>query len=289
MSNTYARLIKFMEAIFLPVELYVSRKFIKRQGYRLNLRNPKTFSEKIQWLKLYYNNPLLTQLADKHEAKNYVESKVGNSYVISTYKLYNNVNNIRVAELPKSFALKATHGSGWNIIESDKTNIEESYIREYFKHWLSKSYFRYSKELAYKNIKPRVLCEELIFDASGNLPEDYKIYCFGGLPKYIQIDHGRFTNHTRSFYNTKWEKLSLAIGYPQHHLTVEKPLNLNEMLEVAHKLSEGLPFLRVDLFNVDGKIYCGELTCYPGNGLEKFNTKEWDMKLGNELKLNKIK
>lgn len=288
MKKQINRITQALKCRILPPELFVKKEYEERTGKILDLKSPKTFSEKIQWLKLNYKNPLLTRMADKVESKKIVEDRVGTEYVIPTYKVYNRAEDINHSDLPEHFALKATHGSGWNIIEENKDDITEQEIRNYFRFWLKKNYYKGSKEWAYKNIQPRVVCEELIFDEDGSLPEDYKIYCFNGVPTYTQIDHGRFQNHTRSFYDVEWNKMPFSIGYPLEEKTVTKPQNFDKMLEIAENLSEELPFLRVDMYNINGNIYIGELTCYPGNGLERFSEERWDYILGEKLNLNNI-
>ncbi len=287
MNHQIERITQALKSRILPPHIFVKNEYKKRTGKSLNLKSPKKFSEKVQWLKLNYKNPILTKMADKVESKTIVEEKVGQEYVIPSYKVYRSANEIKHSDLPNQFALKATHGSGWNIIKTDKDDITEKEIQEYFRFWLKKSYYNGSKEWAYKNIQPRVVCEELIFNDDGSLPEDYKVYCFHGVPTYIQIDHGRFQNHTRSFYDTEWNKMPFSIGYPLEKEVAERPVNFQKMLEIATKLSDTLPFLRVDMYNTNGKIFVGELTCYPGNGLEKFSDEKWDTILGEKLNLPK--
>lgn len=286
MNNYFERVYQALKSRILPPAVFIKATYKERTGKELNLESPKTFSEKIQWLKLNYKNPVLTRMADKAESKNLVEQKVGKDHVIPLFKIYNQAEEIKHHELPQKFALKATHGSGWNIIETNKQNVSEKEIRNYFKYWLKKSYYQGSKEWAYKDIKPRVVCEELIFNADGSLPEDFKFFCFNGAPTYVQIDHGRFQKHTRSFYDAEWNKMSFSIGYPLEETMAEKPKNFEKMLEIATALSEELPFLRVDMYNLDGEIYIGELTCYPGNGLERFTDDRWDYIMGEKLNLN---
>ncbi|PKD43279.1 ATP-grasp fold amidoligase family protein [Rhodohalobacter barkolensis] len=287
MKQYIKRITEALKCRVLPPRLFIRSIYRKRTGKKLNLSSPKTFSEKIQWLKLYYKNPLLTRMADKAESKKIVKERVGPEYVIPSFKVYNRADDINHSELPEQFALKATHGSGWNIIETSKESISEKEIRDYFRYWLKKSYYIGSKEWAYKHIQPRVVCEELIFNADGTLPEDYKFFCFNGTPTYVQVDHGRFEKHTRSFYDAEWNKMPFSIGYPLEETVAEKPRNLEKMFEIAAVLSEELPFLRVDMYNVNGKIYIGELTCYPGNGLERFSEERWDHILGEKLNLDK--
>ncbi|MCH8567421.1 MAG: hypothetical protein LAT67_04130 [Balneolales bacterium] len=284
-KSVIERLLLALEARLLPNSLYLKKQFKIKTGKVLNLKSPRSFSEKIQWLKLHNTNPLLTQIADKFEVKKYVERNVSEKYIIPTHSLYTSANQIKLSRLPEKFALKATHGSGWNQIHLNHDHINEKQIQEYFKKWLNKSYYTYSKEWAYKNIPPRVICEELFLREDNSFPEDFKIFCFSGKAKYIQVDHNRFGNHTRSIYSENWQKMPFSIGKKIHNQKVKPPLMLKEMIEISEKLSSPFPFIRIDLFNVGEVVKVGELTCYPGNGMERFSDPEWDLKLGDLLSL----
>lgn len=288
-TNNIKRVKNALRVRLLPTRVFVQQEFKRKTGYELNLENPRTFNEKIQWLKVNYRNPDYTIMADKVEAKKLIEKKIGKKYVIPTHKVYERANDIFLKDLPNAFALKATHASGWNIIEKDKTKADEKNLRAYFKFYLKKSYYTSSKEWSYKYIKPRVICEELMFDKNGELPKDIKFFCFHGEPVYIQVDHDRFTGHTRAVYNTDWEKQNFSYSkLPVASEVLEKPDNLEEMLHISRALSAEYPFLRVDLYNVDGAIFVGELTCYPGNGMERFAEWEADKKLGDLIHLEKV-
>lgn len=272
-------------ASMLPPSLYVRHVYQKKTGSSLNLSNPVTFNEKIQWLKLYYRNPLLPRMADKYEAKAVVNERLGRDYSVPTAAVFDNPDLIYLADLPEALALKATHGSGWNIISRDTAQLDQGDVRSYFRFWLGKSYYRYSKEWAYKHIQPRVICEPLLMDEYGELPLDYKVYCFGGEPYFVQVDFDRFTNHTRAFYDLEWRKQPFSVGYPLSDKTVERPRVLDNMLELARVLSADLPYLRVDQYVVSDEIFIGELTAYPGNGMEVFSDEAWNRKLGDLLAL----
>ena len=285
MSHFYRIKIAF-EARFLTDSAYIKKRYFEKFGSVLNLENPVKFSEKIQWLKLNKRDNTFTKLVDKYEAKKFVNQKVGDRYVIPTFKLYDSADEINLEDLPAKFALKATHGSGWNQIHLSHDNITTEQLRSYFRKWLSKSYYLYSKEWPYKNVKPRVLCEELIFNKDNSLPEDYKFFVFNGKVKLIQVDHDRFSNHTRSFYDREWKKKPFSIGYRICDYEIAQPKKFKEMILVAEKLAEDFTFLRVDLYNINGIIKVGELTFFPGNGLEQFTDPEWDLELGTMLKLD---
>ena len=272
-------------ARLLPTSLYMRWTYQKKMGEILNLDEPAKFNEKIQWLKLNYRNPVLTRMADKYEAKRVVEEGLGTDRSVPTSRIFDNPDQIYLDDLPDALALKATHGSGWNIISRDKSELDENEVRSYFRFWLGKSYYTYSKEWAYKHIRPRVICEPLLMDEQGELPLDYKVYCFSGKPCFVQVDFDRFTNHTRAFYDLDWQKQPFSVGYPLSERTLERPRQLEEMLELAGVLSAGLPFLRVDQYVLGDELYIGELTAYPGNGMEKFSDDIWNRKLGDLLEL----
>jgi hypothetical protein len=282
----YKRIVKALEVRFLTDTYFVKKEFKRRMGYKLDLKNPQSFSEKIQWLKLYYRNPILPKMVCKYESKKIVKDRVGKEYNMPTHSLYDRAQDIKLDLLPNKVALKVTHGSGKNIISLNKSELNEKEVQTFFKHALSKNYYLHSKEWAYKDVKPRVIVEQLVLEGDNQLPKDYKIHCFAGQPKFIEVDYQRYINHTRAYYDEAWNKLDFSHGKkPIHKEKIEKPESLGQMFEIAKKLSVGLPFLRVDFFYVNNKIYVGELTCYPGNGMEKFTDEKWDLKMGECLKL----
>lgn len=280
------RLKNALEIRLFPTKWFVKKTFYKKTGKKLDLNNPETFSEKIQWLKLYYKSPLLTRLADKYESKNYVKEKIGDKYVIPTHSLYSSYDQLSIENLPDQFILKATHGSGWNLLCLKKKEHSNREIQNFAKFWLKKSYYLGSKEWAYKNVPRRIICEELLFDEKGDLPKDYKVFCFHGKPKFIQVDHDRFANHTRSFYDEDWNYQNFTVGYPIYDKTIPKPDSLDEILNIASLLSADLPFLRVDMYIIGEDIKIGELTCYPGNGMEIFSDSKWDKYFGEQIKIS---
>jgi hypothetical protein len=264
---------------------FVKNQFEERLQKKLNLVNPRTFSEKIQWLKLFDKNPLYTTLADKYLVREYVKSKVGEDVLNELYGVYEDFENIDFNKLPNSFVIKATHGSGWNIICSDKRNLDLTSTKKIVDQWLSENYYDYGREFVYKDIRPRIVIEKYISNNDNSPLNDYKIFCFNGSPKFIQVDIDRFTNHTRNFYDTNWNRLPFRLLYKSSPKEVERPKNLNSMLEIAKKLSENIKFCRVDLYEVNKKIIFGEITFYPENGLGKFDPSEYDRVIGEYLKL----
>lgn len=285
------RLRKYLYTIgFISDKCYLKLLFKRYMGYSLDLQNPNSFNEKLQWLKLYDRNPLYTILTDKIKVKKWVAEKIGEEYIIPTLDIWEKPEDIDFNKLPDKFVLKCNHNSGKGLfICIDKNKIElKSIIRE-LKRGLKEDYSLTSGEWPYKNIKRKILAEKYISSSNGEDLKDYKFFCFNGNPKVIQVDYDRFTNHKRNLYNIEWQRLPFKLEYPTDwKYEIEKPENLMEMVEIAKKLSSGIPHVRVDLYNVNGKVYFGEMTFFHGSGYEKFEPIDWDYKLGDFLELPKI-
>jgi len=283
------RKIYFKLKIYFPSEIFfVVNKFKKRHGYKLNLDNPKTFNEKIAWLKLNYRKPIMSSLADKYEVRSFVDRKIGKEYLIPLINVFHKMDEINFNKLPGSFVLKAAHGSSWNIVSPNKQKLDIRLSKMKLNDWFNTNYYALSREWVYKEIQPKFVCEEFIKDKNGLSPKDYKIFCFDGKPKYIQIDLDRFSGHSRVFYDLNWQKLPFGLEYPTSEIGINKPDGFNEMIRIAKVLSQGFPFSRIDLFNLEGKIYFGEITFFPGDGSEVFEPAEWDLILGKDIILDKI-
>lgn len=270
----------------LPDKTYIKIKFWLETGYRLNLNHPISFNEKLQWLKFYDQHDEYTMMVDKYLVKGYVASIIGEKYVIPTINVYDSINDIKWEDLPQHFVLKTTGDSGGVIVCKDKAklNIEES--KKKLSKLANRNYFKYNKEYPYKNVKSRYIAEEYIVDESGYELKDYKFFCFNGEPKYVQIDFDRYSNHRRNIYDINWNLLDLQIKFPKGHDRIfPKPDNYEEMVEIARKLSKGIPHVRIDLYNVSGKIYFGEITFFHGSGMEVFTPLEWDYTFGNCINL----
>ncbi|WP_394201383.1 ATP-grasp fold amidoligase family protein [Marinagarivorans algicola] len=276
----------FLKLSFLSEKKIISHKFKKKLGYTLNIDQPKTFNEKIQYRKLYERNPLFITCADKYAVREYVTQKIGNHYLIPLIQVIDSVDTINFASLPEQFVVKATHGSGWNMIVKDKSKIDFPAMQYQLGKWLLKNFYPRQLEWHYKNIKPQLVFEEMILDASGNIPTDFKFHVFNKKNEteiYIQVDSDRFGAHTRDYFTTSWEKLKLAVKCPNSNEEPQKPKNLEEMIEVARKLSEDFNYVRVDLYSVDNAIYFGELTFSPEAGFSKFSPAEADRQWGESF------
>lgn len=302
MQKTNNRLSKYLDVIYaikriedkykefcyrrLPDEEFIKKKFKKRFGREPELENPKGYNDKLQWLKLNWYDPLAVKCADKYGVREYVAEKIGAQYLNQLYGVYESVDEIDLEELPKSFVLKATHGCGFNIICKDKTVMK--WRKEYrrMRRWLKTNYFWKSREWVYKDIKPRIVCERFLEDKGTGQLLDYKIFCFEGEPKIIQVDFDRFKNHRRNLYDLDWNLLDVEIKYPRDNsVIIEKPDKLELLLDLSRKLSREFPHVRVDFYYVEGKIYFGELTFFHASGTGKFKPEEFDYVMGDWLKL----
>ena len=275
-------------ARILPAPFFVRRDYKRRTGKTLNLKDPKTFNEKLQWLKLYNRDPKLTEFVDKYRVKEFVSRTVGSEYVVPTAGLFERAEDIKLSELPKKCILKATHGSAWNIIIDDKRAADEKYIQAYFRKRLKRSYYTYSREWAYKNVKPRVICEELILDECGKLPNDYKVFCFNGTPVFVGVDFDRSINTTRVVYDFNWKATGFSVTYPPSEKTKERPVALEEIYKISENIASVAPFVRVDFYVHFDRPYIGEITLYPGNGMNIFYPEEVDDKFGAMLNISQL-
>lgn len=273
------------DEFFLKVSSFISI------GYWPNFKNPKTFNDKIQWLKLNYRKKEYTKMVDKVAAKDYVAGILGNKYIIPTLGVWNSIDEVDWKELPNQFVIKATHDSGGVVICKDKAtfNIEEAI--SLLKGAGKKNYARFSKEYVYYYVPHRFLAEKFMLPSDASINDDlsdYKFYCFNGEPKYCQVIRDRNTKETIDFYDMEWKHMDfvgLNIVAKNGTKPVPCPKKLDEMIGVCRNLSKNIPFVRVDLYVIDGNVYFGEITFYPASGLGLFTPAEWNLKLGEMIKL----
>ncbi len=277
---------RFLKLICIVISDEFCCKRLYKKGFNknLNLENPVTFNEKIQWLKLRCRNNIYTVCADKYAVRDYVKDRIGDAYLTKLYGIYNTIEEINPKNLPHAFVLKTTHGSSQNLICKDKTSLVWPSAIANFTGCLHYNYYFFAREWAYKNIPPRLICEEYL-DDNGASPNDYKFFCFNGTPKFIQVDVDRFGNHRRNIYDMDWNLLPFTIRFPGYEGEVPKPLKFDLMTDLAKKLSEGFPFARVDLYCIGERVVFGELTFYPGAGFEHFFPEKYDEEIGKLLKL----
>lgn len=260
--------------------------YYEKTGKILNLKNPKTFNEKIQWLKLYDNSPIKTVLTDKYLARNWIKEKIGEEYLVPLLGVYENFNEIDFDVLPEKFVLKCNHGSGYNLIVTDKSKIDYNDARFEFDNWLKTNFaFLNGFELQYLNIHPRIIAEKYLETEDG--VKDYRFYCFNGKPLQVWVDiYSGTPAHLRSIFDMNWKKLHFSCGWPDGEKQLEtKPKTFDEMKKLASVLSSDFTFVRVDFFEIKNKLYMGEMTFTPMGGFGEFQPPEWDYKMGCLLEL----
>lgn len=275
--------------LFEPIvsdRLFLKVSFRMKVGYWPDLDNPKTYNEKLQWLKLYDKHPEYTQMVDKVAAKDYVAKIVGDNYIIPSIGVWNSVDDIDWQALPNQFVLKAAHDSGGVVVCKDKSKLDIELSKEILRGTGKKDYTRYNKEYPYYNVPHRFIAEQYMEDESGYELKDYKIFCFDGEPKFLFVATGRQQHDTRfDFYDLDFNHLPVLNGHPNADVYPTKPDNFSEMLTVAKQLSKGIPHVRVDLYNIKGKIFFGELTFFHWSGMTPFEPREWDYEFGKYFNL----
>ncbi len=290
-QNFEYKLCKYMSEDKYPE--YLKDWFYNCTGEELNLENPKTFNEKMQWLKLYDSTPLKTRLADKYLVREWVKEKIGEEYLIPLLGVWEKFDDIDFDKLPEKFVLKANHGCGWNIIVKDKNKLDKVVAKQKFDEWMHTNFaFISGLELHYKNIKPLIIAEEYI-ESVDKSAIDYKFLCFNGKPELCWVSNKFGDIQERSFYNMNWEMKDIQLiekGKEQAKIPVEKPNNLDEMINIARKLSQGFVQVRVDIYKLnDGTLKFGEMTFSSASGASKWSSNEIDIKLGSLIDLTKIK
>ena len=276
---------------FLSDKAFIKLIYRLRMGKKLNLENPQTFTEKLQWLKLYDHNPQYCQMANKLQMRDFVKSKIGEGHTVKVLGIYDSWAQIDFAKLPKAFVLKTTHDSGSYVICKDKDSLSVKQIKEAKKkitRSLRRNYYKTTREWQYKNIKPQIIVEEFLDDGSNNLT-DYKFFCFNGKCEFLYIMEEASSAPTQVILDANFNRLPFRMDDEPSETMPQKPACLEEMLSYAQKLSQGIPFLRVDMYLVNDKIYIGELTFYHYGGYIPFSPPEWDLKLGKKLDLGLVK
>ena len=271
-------------------EKYLKMRWKSTFGKELNLDAPITFNEKLQWLKLYDRNPAYTNMVDKYEAKRIVSRIIGEEYIIPTIGVWNSFDAIDFSKLPNQFVLKCTHDSHGIVICKDKSKLDINKARSIINRSLKRNYFFAGREWPYKNVKPRIIAEQYMEDTETLELRDYKFFCFNGKVRalYIASDRQRDTKETKfDFYDDNYNHLPFTNGHPNSENPIKKPINFDKMIELASALSHGIPHVRVDLYEVDGRVFFGELTFFHWSGFMPFSPEEWDYTFGNWLELPK--
>ena len=276
---------------------FIKKFYKKRMGKKINLSNPKTFTEKQNWLKLYDRNPIYTVTADKYLVRDFVKEKIGEEYLVPLLGVWNNVDEIDFSALSDEFVLKCNHNSDVIIFKDgiftakDKSILTETEARKKLKEQLKQDYYKSKREWSYKNISRRIICEKYMENHNGKDSIEYKVFCFNGKPKYVLVISDRFTRRavTMDIYDMQWNHTNLmkstcaALAGDVY----EKPACFDELCDLSKKLSADIPFIRVDFNFWNGKLYFGEMTNYDSAGFDKYKPEEWDYILGQELILPK--
>lgn len=287
MNQTVKEIGKKIVAL-LPSKMWLSYRFKKKMGYPMNWKNPKTFNQKLQWLKVYNRQPVYSTMVDKCEAKKHVAKIIGEEHIIPTLGVWDKFDEIDFDTLPDQFVLKCTHDSGGVLIVKDKATFDKEAARKMFRIALSRNNCSVNREWPYKNVKPRIIAEKLITEISN--PDglvEYKIFCFNGEPKIVLVCKGQAhaAGRTNDYCDLNLQRFPFTSLNPNSNGDLSIPEELPELLDVAKKLSKGIPLVRVDTYLTEGKIYFGELTFFHNSGMAKFDPPEWDKKLGEWIEL----
>ena len=271
-------------------ETYLKQVFRIRMKKKLDLEDPKTFNEKLQWIKLYHRNPEHTKWVDKYAVREYISQTIGEEYLIPLIGVWDHFDDIDFDALPEQFVLKCTHDSGSVVICRDKAKLDRAAARKRLERALKHNGYGYGREWPYKNVKPRIIAEKLMIDDSGYELKDYKFFCFDGTVRCFKIDFDRFVGHKANYFDPEGNLLPFGeeVCMPDFSRKLEMPTRLTEMLELASRLSKGTPFLRVDFYEVNGQIYFGELTFFPASGFGPFCPPEWDRTFGDWMELKRF-
>jgi hypothetical protein len=284
-GNNYPKFVKRL-ARLIPDRLYIQLRYFMKFRRFCDLRDPKTYNEKLQWMKLNYRVPGEWMLVDKFEVKSHVVDQIGGDYVIPTLGLYNSADEIDLDALPNSFVLKCTHDSGGVVLVPDKSKLDTAAAQKKLQLTLEKNYFYGGREPHYREITPRIIAEPFLRDDAAGQLFDYKFFCFDGKVKALFIASDRASGNVKfDYFDADFHPLDIRQPYPKSAVPPQKPERYDEMLSIARRLSRGHPHVRVDLYQVDGRVYFGELTFYHFGGMEPFTPKKWDRVFGDWLTL----
>lgn len=280
-----------LRRVFSPYmndETFIKWEYFSGMGRFPNLKNPKTYNEKLQWLKLNNIHPEYARLVDKYEAKEYVREIIGEDYIIPTLGIWNSFEEIDFDKLPNQFVLKTTHDSGGVVVCPDKSKFDKIAAKKKLERSLKHNYFLEHREYPYKEIKPRIIAEKFMVDESGTELKDYKFFCFNGKCKMLFVATDRNIGDVKfDFFDEKFNHLPFVQGHPWAEKEIKKPTGFDKMIELSEILSKDFPHVRVDLYDINGHIYFGELTFFHFSGNVPFEPNEWDYKIGEWLELPK--
>ena len=298
-KNRILKLIKRPQHLFLVLgrrgffkwmsdKTYLKIAFKCEMGNNLNLENPVSFNEKLQWLKLNNRKSEYTKMVDKYAVRKYISDTIGQEYLIPLLGVWDSAKDIDFDMLPNQFVLKCTHDSGRVIICKDKSTFDFDNAKQKLSKWLNQNYFWGDREWVYKDVKPRIIAEKYMTENSSDELKDYKFMCFNGQPKFLLVCSNRFNTNGLNidFYDLNWDKLSLKRKNKENSIVpLSKPKLFDLMIVLSKKLSSNIPFVRIDFYEINGRVFFGEITFFPSSGMEEFVPKEWDMILGKWLML----
>lgn len=273
---------------WLPDKVFLEAAFRARFGRKLNLNNPETFNEKLQWLKLYNRKPEYTKMVDKYLVRDYVKEKIGEEYLIPLLGVWDDPEKIDFDELPMQFVLKCNHNSGLGMcICKDKNSLDINKVKEELKKGINQNYYLTSREWPYKDVPRRIIAEKYMVDESGYELKDYKFYCFDGKVKLVMINSDRMSSEKTkaNYFDENYQPLDFVWGYENAEIPPQKPEKFEEMKYLAEKLSEGITHVRIDFYQTPSGIYFGKITFFDGSGFDAIEPIEWDYKIGSWLKL----
>ncbi|WP_300382371.1 ATP-grasp fold amidoligase family protein [Clostridium sp.] len=273
---------------FLPTKFVMYADNFRAYGKILNLKEPKYYGEKIQWIKLYGQVERFSTFVDKYLVRDYVEEKIGIEYLPKLYKVYKNVDEIDYDELPERFVLKINNGSGGNIICKDKSILDKALTNKKLKKLMNENYYKYTKEIQYKNVKKVIICEEYLENRQGDLVE-YSLHCFDGKVKFIEVHTDRFNEYKENYYYPDWSEAKFRGKLKKSSKSIEKPKELEKLIELGEVLAYEFSYVRVDFNDVDDRLYFGELTFTPSNGTEGFYPIEQDLEIANMIDIENYK
>lgn len=275
----------------IPDRIYLQIVYFRHFKKFIDFDNPKTFNEKIQWLKLNYRKEEYTNLVDKYRVKQYITKLIGEEYVIPTLGVWKNVDDIDFKSLPEKFVLKCNNDSGGIVICKNKKDFDEVKAKSFLKERLKNNEYWYGREWPYKNVKPCIIAEKYMEDSISKDLKDYKFFCFNGSMEFFDIDIDRFIEHRSNYYDRNGNFLPFGKTYcpPDYTKKIEMPKNLDKMIELAETISHNTVLSRIDFYEIDGQVYFGEITFYPGSGFSPFTDEKWDYKLGDMIDLPNIK
>lgn len=278
--------------IKLPDKLYLELMYKNKFNKKLDLVNPKTFNEKLQWLKLYNRKDIYTTMVDKIDVKEYVSNIIGEEYIIPTLGIYNKFDDIDFEKLPKQFVIKCTHDSGGIVIVKDKNEFNKDKAKSIINKSLKNNYYYNWREWPYKNVKPRIIIEKFMEDEKYSQLNDYKLMCFNGKVKcsFVCSERDNIKDGLAvTFFDNDWNKMPFTRHYRNSNKEIRKPYNFTKMIDLAERLAKDIPFVRIDFYEINKKIYFGEVTFFPGAGIEEFNPEKWDEIIGGWIDLNSVK